>query len=122
VRDEAESAVRSDEVGGGPDALPDELAQSAAGFVVCLGVVARAIEFSTLPIIGIVFSSTVASFGIMVDFDCDAPAAEKLGTFLSFQTAVDALEVADAVRPATSAIAGLTLASARPPVLCNSLC
>jgi len=40
----------------------------------------------------------------------------------SFQTAVDALEVADAVRPATSANAGLTLATARPPGHCNSLC
>ena len=52
-------------------------------------------------------------------------AAEVLGTFFSFQAtavAVDALEVADAVWPATSANAGLTLATARPPELCNSLC
>ena len=58
-----------------------------------------------------------------LDLDCDAPAAEELGTFFSFQTAVAALEVADRrctyVRPATSANAGLTLATARPPGLCN---
>ena len=36
---------------------------------------------------------TLALFG-MVDLDCDAPAAEELGTFFSFQMAVDALEVA----------------------------
>jgi len=60
----------------------------------------------------------------MVDLDCDAPAAEEPGIFFSFQMAVDALEVADAVRPgtSTSANAGLTLATARPPGLCNSLC
>jgi len=116
-QDEAETAVRSDAVGGGPDALPDELAQSAAGFVVCLGVAALAIMFSTLAMV----FSTLASFG-MVDLDCDAHAAEELSTFFSFQTAVDALEVADAVRPATSANAGLTLATARTPGLCNSLC
>ena len=101
-------------VGGGPDILPDELAQSAAGFVVCLGVAALAIVFSTLAIV----CSTLALFG-MVDLDCDAPAAEELGPLFSFQTAVDALEVADAVRPASSANAGLTLVTARPPGLCN---
>ena len=80
----------------------------------CLGVDALAIVFSTLAIV----CSSLASFG-MVDLDCDAPAAEELGTFFSFQTAVDALEVAEAVRPATSANAGLTSATARPPGLCN---
>jgi len=86
-------------------------------FVVCLGVAALATVFSTLAMV----FGTLASFG-MVDLDCDAPAAEKLGTFFSFQTAVDALEVADAVRPATFAKAGLTLATARPAGLCSSLC
>ena len=83
----------------------------------CLGVAALASVFSALAVV----FSTLASFW-MVDLDCDAPAAEELGTFFSFQMAVDVLEVADAVRPATSANAGLTLAAARPPGLCNSLC
>ena len=71
------------------------------------GMQALAIVFSTLAIV----CSTLALFG-MVDLDCDAPAAEELGTFFLFQTAVDALEVAEAVRPATSANAGLTSATA----------
>jgi len=113
-QDEAEAAVQSNAVGCGLDALPDELAQSAVGFVVCLGVAALAIVFSTLAMV----FSTLASFG-MVDLDCDAPAAEELDTFFLFQMTVDAPEVADAVRPTTSANAGLTLATARPPGFCN---
>ena len=82
MQDDAEPAVRSDEVGGGPpDALPDELAQSAAGFVVCLGLgVAALIAYRVQHAChSVTVFSTVASFG-MVDLDCDAPAAEKLGT------------------------------------------
>jgi len=88
-------------MGGGPDALPDEPAQSAAGFVVCLG-------------LGVAGQPSTATRLL--------PRSSELGTFFSFQTAVDALEVADAVRPANSANAGLTLATARPPGFCNSLC
>ena len=73
--------------------------------------------------------STVASFG-MVNFDCDAPAAadEELGTFFSFQTAILTRSRSPPTPygllplPLQTLASGLTLATARPPGLCKSLC
>ena len=55
--------------------------------------------------------------------DLDMP-GEEFNALFSFEEAVDRLHVADAhaARPATSASAGLTSATARPPGRCFSLC
>jgi len=106
VQVEARTAVQPDEAGGVADRLPDELVGANHVFGAPMQKV-----FSPL------------SFFETAYLDLDMP-GEEFSALLSFEEAVDKLHVADAdvARPATSASAGLTSATARPPGRCFSLC
>ena len=106
VQVEAKTAVQPDEAGGVADRLPYELVGANHVFGVPMQKV-----FSPL------------SFFETAYLDLDMP-GEEFSAPLSFEEAVDKLQVADAdaARPATSASAGLTSATARPPGRCFSLC
>jgi len=106
VQVEAKTAVQPDEAGGVADRLPDELVGANHVFGAPMQKV-----FSPL------------SFFEAAYLDLDMP-GEEFNALLSFEKAVDKLHVADAdaTRPATSASAGLTSATARPPGRCFSLC
>jgi len=106
-----ETAVQPDEAGGVADRLPDELV--GANHVFGAHPMHMQKVFSPL------------SFFEMAYLDLDMPGAgEESNALLSFEEAVDKLHVADAdaARPATSANAGLTSATARPPGQGFSLC
>jgi len=106
VQVEATTAVQPDGAGGVADRLPYELVGANHVFGAPMQEV-----FSPL------------SFFETAYLDLDMP-GEEFNALLSFEEAVDKLHVtdADAARPATSASAGLTSATARPPGRCFSLC
>jgi len=105
VQVEAKTAVQPDEAGGVADRLPYKLVGANHVFGAPMQKV-----FSPL------------SFFETAYLDLDMP-GEEFNALLSFEEAVDKLHVADAdaARPATSASAGLTSATARPPGRCFSL-
>ena len=109
VQVEAKTAVQLDEAGGVADRLPDEL------------VGANHVFGAPLMLMQKVFSPL--SFFETAYLDLDMP-GEEFNALRSFEEAVHKLHVADAdaARPATSASAEPTSATARPPGRCFSLC
>jgi len=113
VQVEAETAVQPDGAGGVADRLPDELV--GRGRQPCLRRPhAEGIRYS------VPFPSSRRHTSTST---CLVP-GEEFNALFSFEEAVDKLHVADAdaASPATSASAGLTSATARPPGRCFSLC
>ena len=105
VQVEAETAVQPDEAGGVAD-MPDELVGANHVFGAPMQKVLSPLSFFE-----------------MAYLNLDMP-GEEFNALFSFEEVVDKLHVADAnaARPATSASAGLTSATARPPGQCFSLC